>query len=170
MSLTKASFFSFTAIVGLSLLVIGCSKSNNSNNIPIGMTSQIAGKSFLAYQSSAESFGSYYTVGGLGTIGGDTVTLTVYLSAPFILNQKVSSDTSLYAEIDYRILKNDTGYAVYSAANNYGGHAYYTVTAVDTMKHTIAGTFSGTLPITSNVGNLPDSVVIANGQFNTTYQ
>jgi hypothetical protein len=165
----KASIFFLMIISGLSLLVAGCSKSNN-DSIPIGMSSQINGQSYLAKQASASNFGGYYLVGGAGTFGGDTVTLTLYIAPPIILNKKVCTDTNAYAELDYLIQKNNAPYADYTAAYGDLDSAFYTITAIDTLKHTIAGTFNGTITINSNVGTLPDSVVIANGQFNTKYQ
>jgi hypothetical protein len=169
MSHQKASPLSLTAIAGLALLSAGCSKSNNST-IAVGMSSQISGKNYLAFQSSGSDFGPYYAVAGAGVMGGDTVTLTVYFATPLVLDQQVSSDSNSFARIDYMLLRNNAPYAVYSAANSYGGHACYTITAVDTAKHTIAGSFSGTATISTHVGNLPDSVVITNGAFNISYQ
>lgn len=161
------------AIAGLSLLVVSCSKSNNSQNTPIGMSSQINGQSYLSKQTTASFFSGtpgYYLVGSVGVMGGDTVTLTVYIATPIVLNKKVCTDTNAYAELDYQIRRNNILYAEYTAAYGDLDSAYYTITALDTIKHTIAGTFSGTITINSNVGTLPDSLVMANGQFNSTYQ
>ena len=159
-------------VSGLSLLVASCSKSSN-DNVPVGLSAQVNGQSFLANQSSATFFGGstgYYLVGGAGVMGGDTVTLTIYVATPVTLNKKVCTDTNAYAELDYLILKNNAPYADYTAAYGDRDSAFYTITGLDTIKHTIAGTFSGTITINSNVGNLPDSMVIANGRFNTTIQ
>ena len=172
MSHKNASLFILMVISGLSLLVASCSKSSN-DNVPVGLSSQINGQSFLANQSSATYFGGstgYYLVGGAGVMGGDTVTLTIYVATPVTLNKKVCTDTNAYAEVDYLILKGNAPYADYTAAKGSRDSAYYTITALDTIKHTIAGTFSGTITINSKVGNLPDSVVMANGQFNTSIQ
>ena len=172
MSHKNASLFILMLVSGLSLLVASCSKSSN-DNVPIGLSSQINGQSYLANQSSATYFGGstgYYLVGGAGVMGGDTVTLTLYIATPITLNKKVCTDTNAYAELDYLILKNNAPYADYTAADGDRDSAFYTITALDTIKHTIAGTFSGTITINSNVGNLPDSVVMANGQFNTIIQ
>ena len=169
MSHKKASTLSLTAIAGLALLAAGCSKSNY-DTIATGMSSRISGKNYQAFQSSGSNFGPYYAVAGAGVMGGDTVTLTVYLATPLVLNQTVCSDSNSFARIDYMLLRDNAPYAVYSAANGYGGHAFYTITALDQVKHTIAGSFSGTATISTNVGKLPDSVVITNGAFNISYQ
>jgi hypothetical protein len=172
MSHKSVSLFILMVISGLSLLVASCSK-NSSDNVPVGLSTQINGQSYLAKQTSASLFsggGGYYLVGGAGTFGGDTVTLTIYIAAPITLNKKVCTDTNAYAELDYLILKGNAPYADYTAAYGDLDSAYYTITALDTIRHTISGTFSGTITISSNVGNLPDSLVMANGRFNTTYQ
>lgn len=172
MNLKQILFFSLMAAAGLSLLVAGCSKSNN-NGIPIGMSSRINGQSYLAKQTTASVFGGaggYYLVGGTGIMGGDTVILTVFIASPIVLNKKVCTDTNAFAELQYQILRNNAPYASYTAAYGDLDSAYYTITALDTIDHTIAGTFSGTITIDSNVGNLPDSLVISNGLFKSTYQ
>jgi hypothetical protein len=173
MVLKQILLFSLMATAGLSLLVAGCSKSNNSGNIPIGMSFRINGQTYVAKQATGTVFGGadgYYLVGSTGVMGGDTVILTVFIATPIVLNKKVCTDTNAFAKLQYQILRNNASYASYTAAYGDLDSAYYTITALDTIDHTIAGTFSGTITIDSNVGNLPDSLVMANGQFKSSYQ
>jgi hypothetical protein len=170
MRFTLVSLLSLTTMAGLCLLVAGCSKTGDSSSNPSGITARIDGKPFHAFQAAGGLYANYYQVGGVGTLNGDTVFLTVYVATPVTLNQKVSTDDNGFAEIDYVIHRNNVPYASYSAFQGQKGPAYYTVTAIDTVKHTIAGTFSGTLGENGAAADIPDSVVLTNGEFDNTYQ
>lgn len=159
-----------TAIAGFWLLAAGCSKSNNSNTNPFGILSDIDGKAFHAFQASGGLYANYFQVGGVGLLNGDTVFLTVYIATPVALNQQISTDDNGFAQIDYLVHQDNAPYASYTAAQGKKGPAYYTVTALDTAKHRIAGTFSGVLSENGNVAGAPDSVVLTNGRFDNTYQ
>lgn len=150
----------------------GCSKSNDVNDgtTPNGITANVNGTPFKAFQSAAGLYANYYAVGGAGSINGDSVFLTVYLATPVTLNQQISTDDNGFAEIDYSIHKNNLPFASYSAFRGQKGPAYYTVTAIDTIKHTIQGTFSGALTRNGWVDGSPDSIVLAKGVFNTSYK
>jgi hypothetical protein len=161
---------SVSAMAGLCLFVAGCSKSNDNNTIPTGMTAGINGKSFHAFQTAAGVYAYYYQVGGAGTLNGDTVFLTLYIATPVVVGEKVSTDDNGFSEVDYVVHKNNAPLAGYSAYQGQKGPAYYTVTAIDTIRRTIQGTFNGTLTLNGAVSGVPDSVVITNGQFNNPYQ
>lgn len=148
----------------------GCSKSNDNNSNPFGITSQINGKAFHAFQAAAGLYANYYQVGGVGIVNGDTVFLTVYIATPVALDQQVSTDDNGFAEIDYVTHINNAPFASYSAFRGQKGPAYYTVTAIDTIKHTIQGTFNGTLTRNGFISDAPDSIVVSNGAFNISYQ
>jgi hypothetical protein len=96
--------------------------------------------------------------------------LTVYVATPVVLDQKVSTDDNGFAEIDYVMHKNNAPFASYSADRGQKGPACYIVTAIDTIKHTIQGTFSGALTRNGYVDGAPDSIVVANGAFNISYR
>lgn len=170
MRFKTTSLFAFTAMAGLWLVVAGCSKSNNSNNNPFGVTARVNSKTFHTFQTAAGLYANYYQVGGVGTVNGDTVFLTIYIATPVTLNATVSTEDNAFAEIDYVIHRSNVPYASYSAFQGQKGPAYYTVTAIDTAKHLIQGTFNGVLSQNGAVSDVPDSIVITNGQFNTSYQ
>jgi len=170
MRFKTAVLFALTAMAGLWLVVAGCSKNNNSNNNPFGVTAQIDGKTFHAFQAAGGLFTYYYQVGGVGLLNNDTVLLTLYIATPVTLNAKVSTDDNTFAQIDYVIHRNGVPYASYSAFQGQKGPAYYTVTGIDTARHLIQGTFSATLSLNGAVPDVPDSIVITNGQFNNSYQ
>lgn len=157
-------------MAGLWLVVAGCSKSNNSNNNPFGVTARVNGKAFHTFQAAGGLFANYYQVGGVGLLNGDTVFLTVYIATPVTLNATVNTGDNAFAQVDYVIHRNNVPYASYSASQDQKGPASYTVTAIDTAKHLIQGTFSGVLGQNGAVTDVPDSIVITNGQFNNSYQ
>src|ERR1700744_3741231 len=135
MSLKKVALFFLLVIAGFSLLLAGCSKNSTNYDIPTGMRSQVGGKAFLAIQYGGASYPYYYQIAGTGIINGDTVTITVYVATPVVVNQKISTDNTAQAEIDYEIRSNNIPSATYSAYQGQKGPAYYTVTALDTVKH-----------------------------------
>lgn len=155
----------------LLLLGTSCSKSNDVNDgaTPRGITASINGAPFRAFQSAAGFYANYYAVGGAGMVSGDSVFLTVYVATPVAPGQQISTDDNGFAEIDYVIHRNNIPFASYSAYQGQKGPAYYTVTAIDTIKRTIRGTFSGALTRNGWVDGAPDSIVVTNGAFNTSF-
>lgn len=151
------------------LVIAGCSKNSTNYDITTGMRFQVGGKAFQSIQYAAASYPYYYQVDGTGIVSGDTVTLTVYVATPVVVNQKISTDNTAQAEIDYEIRSNNAPFATYSAFQGQKGPAYYTITTIDTVKHTIQGTFSGTLALNGSVTGAADSIVITKGEFNSSY-
>lgn len=162
--------YSLSAIAGLWLLAAGCSKTGDSSSNPTGITARINGKTFHAFQAAAGPYAYFYQVGGVGTVNGDTVFLTLYIATPVTVNAQVSTDDNGFAEMDYVIHRNNAPYASYAAYQARKGPAFYTVTSLDTVKHLIEGTFNGTLTQNGAVADAPDSIVVTNGVFNTSYQ
>ena len=163
--------FSLLIVSLFALFVAGCSKGNELNDgvTPVGLTARINGNTFQSFQAAAGLYANYYQVGGAGTIDGDSVFLTIYIATPVVLNQQISTDDNPFAEIDYVLHQNNVPYAGYSAYQGQKGPAYYTVTAIDTIRHTITGTFSGNLARNGYTSDAPDSMVITNGTFNDSY-
>ena len=149
--------------------IVGCSKNSTNYDIATGMRFQVGAKAFQSIQYGAVAYPYYYQIDGTGIINGDTVTLTLYVVTPVVVNQKISTDNTALAEIDYEIRSNNTPFATYSAFQGQKGPAYYTVTAIDTIRRTIQGTFSGMLAQNGSVTGAADSIVITNGQFNSSY-
>ena len=151
-----------TSLLGLSVIAIStlffatsCSKSN-SNSSSTSITASING---TAYQPAA-----IQAIDSLGIIG--------------ILGFKTSDTSALYVEFQDSVRLNvpyditgDLAYAEYSRGfSGYSSwigssHGTITVTSLDKTNKKVAGKFSGVIYAQSS-----DSVVIANGQFNTTYQ
>jgi hypothetical protein len=162
--------FSFNRAVALFVIsstvmiaVTSCSKSNSSSSA--GISATVNG---TAWNNTYPVAGIYYTggsefdVAGAQFKGGDTTAFELIFYSPVTLNRAVSSDTS---QITVGYIDARTG-NVYSGA--YGsGHAIVTVTSYDSTGGKVGGTFSGVL---WNTVNSNDSLVIAGGKFNTTFQ
>lgn len=95
---------------------------------------------------------------------GDSTYVVFYFYTPFQLNQPISTDT---ADVAYYDLQ---GKIDWDAGNSSGyGVCYINITANDTAKHTIAGSFYGTLSNSTPGGNYLQTLSLKNGSFNLTY-
>jgi hypothetical protein len=155
----------FIVIATALLLAAGsCKKSNSSASNP-GMSATVNGN---AWSSSNAVVGVYFSGGSDFNIAGvqlnssDTTQFTLIFYTPITLNQTVSSDTS---QVVIAYLDGKTG-AAYNAIAG-GGQALITITAYDSVGSRIGGTFSGVM---HNINNPSDSLVVANGKFNTSFQ
>ena len=158
------------ASTSLAILFTACSKSNNNNSA--GVSASVNGQNYSAKATTGTGDGTmtdFYEIVSAGTVGTDSVVFTITTGAPFVLNKPISTDTSAYAGIDYIIYRNVKIYADYGVFYGNTTSAIVTVTALDSAKHTIQGTFSGLMDIDYNVTGAPDSVAITNGKFNATY-
>jgi Domain of unknown function (DUF5025) len=145
------------------LVAAGCKKSNNSSSS--GMSASVGSNSWSSGSSATQ--GAYVTLQGQFQIGGtqiksgDTSALVVSFLTPFTLGRAMNSDTA-FIDINYIDSKTLNLYDGGSEA----GWSILTVTSYDSTGHTIAGTFNGVL---YNLSNSSDSLVIANGKFNSSY-
>ncbi len=159
----KPIFFSFAASLFLLTLIIGCSKNNNSNPSSGTMAASVSGTVFTA----ATTVGAYSQSFGLIDVVGytiksnDTTIVTIGIPYGAPINHLFSSDSTL-AGITYQI----TGKEYDAYLGFPGTKALITLTASDTVNHTITGTFSGTL---YNDLSATDSVVVTNGTFTSSY-
>lgn len=170
MQITRFTLF-LAASASLTTLFTACSKSNNSNNAA-GVSANVNGQTYSAKITTGTGDGTmtnFYEIVSSGVVGTDSVIFTITTGSPFVLNKPISTDTSAYAGIDYLIYRNGKIYADYGVFYGNTTSAVVTVTALDSAKHTIQGTFSGLMNIDYNVTGAPDSVVITNGKFNATY-
>lgn len=95
---------------------------------------------------------------------GDSSYVVFYFYTPFRLNQPISTHT---ADVAYYDLQ---GKVDWDAGNSSGyGVSYINITAYDTAKHTIAGSFCGTLSNSTPGGNALQTITVKNGTFNVTY-
>jgi hypothetical protein len=148
----------------LLLAANSCKKTNSSSSNP-DMSATVNGS---AWSSSTAVVGVYFSGGSDFNIAGvqlsssDTTQFTLIFYTPITLNKTISSDTS---QVVIAYLDGKTG-AAYNAVAG-GGQALITITSYDSAGSKIGGTFSGVM---HNINNLSDSLVVANGKFNTSFQ
>jgi hypothetical protein len=159
----SARIFTLGLIATTLTLVVGtsCKKSNtsNSNN---AISATISGTGFApsitAMFYSTDS--ALFEFSGATFKTGDTsgLILAISTSSPFAINKAITDPN--YVLLDYT--HNDKDYW-----NGYTpGHFAVTITSWDSVNHKVVGNFTGTLY--SDWGS-KDSVVITNGNFNTSY-
>ena len=163
MKLIRSTFFPLAASLFLPVLIVGCSKSNNSNSSSGSMSLSVGSSTF----TPAATVGAYsQSIGIIDVVGytfksNDTTELTVSIPYGAPINHPFSSD-STYAGLSYQIPGKE-----YDAYLSFvGTKALITLTASDTVNHTITGTFSGTL---YNDLSPTDSVIVTNGKFTSSY-
>ena len=163
--------FALIVISSASLLAAtSCSKSSsNGGGSSAAVTATIGSSAWVSnypipgiYSLSSHKF----LIAGVQIKGGDSTGFEVSFVSPISLNQAISSD-GLFTDVGYLVASTQLDYEGNPLFGNGNGHSAVTITSYDSTGHKIAGTFNGVL---YNTGNPNDSVVIANGKFNTTFQ
>ena len=142
-------------------VAFGCKKSsNNSSTPPGGMDASVNGQAFQASTTTGifSASAGYIALFGIQTKGVDSSGIEVD-----ILDTIKVGEPGLLANGFIINYGSNTG-PTYSGGD-ITGHGVVTLSAWDTVNHTIAGTFSGVL----YDNGLIDSVVVTNGTFNTSY-
>ena len=159
----RTKFFTIVALSTLTIFTAGvtsCSKSNNnpggSLSATIGSTSFSPSQSISVYYQSQQD----WDIAGFTVKGTDSTGLDVNIPGPFKLNTTLDNDLG-----GIGITYFASGGKIYFTGLGYG-HAALTVTSLDSAGHKIAGKFTATL---YNQSNNNDSLMVTNGQFNTTY-
>ena len=171
MKVTRIIFFALSAIIALSILTTGCSKSNNNNSSSTSISATVGSSSYSSSTYAAGIYStdsSYFGLLGMQVVNKDTTFFTLDFSGPVVLNQQITTATNANSFLT-------VGYQPNGAFGNYYGASYYdfgqgsaivTVTSYDSTGHKIAGTFSGVL---YNELNSSDSVIVTNGKFSTNF-
>ena len=156
--------FNATSLLSLSVIAVStlffatsCSKSNSSSS-SASFTASLNG---AAYQpATVQAIDSLGTVGILGFKTADTSALYVEFQDSARLNvpYDITGDLA-YAEYS----KGLTGF--YSSWE-YPSHGAITITSLDKTNKKVSGRFSGVIYASGS----SDSLVIVNGQFNSTFQ
>jgi hypothetical protein len=149
---------------GFLLAAAGCKKSSNSGS-GSGMSATVGSNSWSSGTSATQ--GIYVTSQGQFQIGGtqiksaDTSAFVLYFATPFTVGRAMNSDT-VYVDVNYIDSKTLNLYD----GGGEAGWSILTVTSYDSTSHSIGGTFNG---VVYNLSNSSDSLVIANGKFNSSY-
>lgn len=143
------------------LIAAGCKKSNDNGSGSSGIGATVAG---TAWQSQlvvglAPSDDSFIFLTGFYGKAGDTTLIELDISDTTHIGQ---ADPFSGSSVSYTKSNGTT----YSGEDFWGGHGSITVTSWDKNAHKIAGTFNG---VFYNTQNSDDSIVMANGHFNTSY-
>lgn len=160
MNFKSTSLFSlFLIVVSTLFFSTSCKKSNSGSN---GISATVNGSGLNPAQTTAVDLQGALTVAGMTITGTDTVGIGVSFNDTVSVNKAQDIFASDNVIVTY---KNKS--LVY---NSWAGssHGTLTVTTLDKTGKRVAGTFSGVIYSALN-GNSSDSIVITNGNFNTTY-
>ena len=165
MTLKISSLLTFSLLVSTALfLTTSCKKSNSGGGSSNSISATIGGSGWsttIPTQAIYATNGQEFEIIGGSYKAGDTTALAVAFTTPFPLNKPISSED---ANVDIGYINAKT-LAEYDGGIQ-AGHSILTVTSWDSVNHKIAGTFTGVLYNTSGGS---DSLVVTNGNFNTTY-
>jgi len=146
--------------VGILALIsaAACKKSKDGDSG--GLSATINGSSYQGSQVTGIYQQGYITIGGVQFQGGDSL----FLSLDIPDTAHVNNPIDLYS--------GGITYIKWKTKNTYeydfnGSHGSTTLTSWDKANKKIAGNFKGVI---YSVTNSNDSIVVANGQFNTTYK
>lgn len=180
----KSIGFSSLVVVSLLILSVSCKKSSNNSSNPASlksgtMTATINGKASTFTVVADSSYGYWYFVGA-GAIGGTTDTLAVTFSFVKGIASYASQYVGYYSDTANDITGNTISYA-FSLPTAPFATQYQDVNTSSMSSGTIntigggsiSGTLNGTLYVVSNQSgatNIPDTLVITNGEFNAKVQ
>jgi hypothetical protein len=151
-----STVFASAVLVGLS----SCKKDKDDNNgSSAAFAATINGNAFKPKAVVALSHGGYIDIMGGQTVPGDS--LYVDLAIP----DSVTLGSKLTFEDAYIEIATFTSSKLYATPAD-GSHGTVTFTTVDKTNKKIAGKFSG---VVYEAFGANDSMVIKDGQFNTTY-
>ena len=159
-------------MVALMLLAFGvsCKKSGGGYPTEGQMTATLSGSKYTANSVEAVDVQAnhLFTVSGYFIAGSDSALLS--LSFP---------DTAAIGEAEINTNASPLQLYYFPQEGNgiqYGASMLYamygdtiTITSLDASSHKVSGTFSGFLPLI-NGSTSPDTLVITNGQFSTSYK
>lgn len=154
------SFSAFLATAVYLLAAAGCSKNNDNNNSSsISISVGINGSTFKPQLNNAVygTLSHSFILGGTSIGNGDTTLISIKLNQPVSLNTDLGASGLAFLEYQAKGQQ-------YLSGESWG-RLSFTVTSLDSAKHTIAGSFSGSLWAM----NRRDSLPMTNGSFTGSY-
>lgn len=146
--------------LALSIGVTSCKKDKDDNGASGQLSANIGG---TAFQPSVVVSVLYpddeFTITGFQIKSNDTAWLDVSFPDTVTVNSVLDFED---ASVDYYTSKTDMDYTSFASKS----HGTVTITTVDKTNKKIAGNFSGVL---YQWGSTTDSVIVKDGQFNTSY-
>ncbi|HEX6432121.1 MAG TPA: DUF5025 domain-containing protein [Niastella sp.] len=148
----------------LSLLVLcaatfsACKKDKDDNNASGQLSATVGGTAFQPAAVTSLLYSTELIITGFQIKSGDTTYLSLSIPSSATTTAALDFDD---VDVDYYNSKSD--YTSFSSKS----HGTVSVTTFDKSGKKIAGKFSGVL---YQWGNSSDSVIVKDGQFNTSYQ
>ena len=165
----KKSLLSLTMLVLGTAIFVACKKSNDTPSAPSNTIEATVGTTgFVSSHTLSVLFdvSTNFDLLGSEIVSGDSVGFELQFPDTLVVNKIYPATAGglvgTNISIDYY---NFHTFAIYAPDDN-NPVASISITAFDSTKHTIAGTFSGHF---INTSLSTDSVVITNGKFNVTY-
>lgn len=147
--------------LALSIGLTSCKKDKDDNNSGAALSATLKGSAYNPSTVSAYTLNSDIYVTGARITATDSSMLMVSFADTCKVNTKYNYDNQV--DVIYYDYKKGTNYGQWSSS----AHANVTITTFDKTNKKIAGNFNGVL---YNWFNDKDSIVVTNGQFNTTYK
>lgn len=147
-------------VATLALISATACKKDKDSDESGKLSATINGTAYKPTSVAAIDYSGYITIAGLQIASGDSLVLSLDIPDTAHVNNPID----VYSGgITYTKTKNDITYT--AIGNN--SHGSTTLTSWDKTNKKIAGNFNGVIYV---LGSSSDSIVVANGQFNTTYQ
>lgn len=140
------------------LMTVGCNKSSSPSGSSGAISVSFNGTAFQPLLVVGLDDGANLTVAGLQVKSGDSISVAISFPDDAAINTPLSFSS---VGVSYSDSKGNFDFESLDAHS----HGTLTITALNKTNLSVAGTFSGVL-----YDNAQDSVVITNGQFNTTYK
>jgi hypothetical protein len=144
--------------LALSIGVTSCKKDKDDNNAAGQLSANISGTAFQPAAVASILYSDEIVITGYQPKSGDTTVLDLTIPATATVTSVLDFD-----DVDVDYYNSKFGYTSMSSKS----HGTVSLTTVDKANKKIAGKFSGVL---YQWGSSTDSVIIKDGQFNTTYQ
>lgn len=152
------TFTKALSVLVLCAATFSACKKDKDNNASGQLSATVGGTAFQPAVVTSLLYSTELMVAGYQLKSGDTTTLSLTIPSTATVSSVLTFDD---VDVDYSNSKSD--YTSFSS----NSHGTVSLTTFDKTGKKIAGKFSGVL---YQWGNSSDSVVIKDGQFNTTYQ
>jgi hypothetical protein len=158
-SISLLPAISAPVILSLLFMSVGCKKNSSTPAPTTGtMTGSFNGTAFQPSLVLGLDVSNTLTVAGLQVKGGDSIGVSISFEDNIPINTVLNFSN---VEVSYSDSK---GLFDFESSNS-PSHGSVTILGLDTKNLLVAGSFSGVLYDTGT-----DSVVVTNGQFNSTYK
>ncbi|WP_207511110.1 hypothetical protein [Longitalea luteola] len=146
--------------LALSIGVTSCKKDKDDNGAASQLSATVGGTAFQPKFVAAIGYSDEIIISGWQLAANDTTYLDLAIPDTVTVNSVLDFDD---ADVDYYAAKGSMNYTSWASKS----HGTVSITSFDKTSKKISGKFSGVL---YQWGSTTDSVVVKDGQFNTSYQ